>query len=130
MKSLGMYITGKKRTMMTEKITYRWLWSCLIAGSLLLTGCSDRYEEEPQPLPVPQPEEGDMLELRAITRTDGAYQISTAGQTIQVYLATIDKTAETAGTYSVVEGLFQSDASGNWESNLSVKEETPYYMYN
>lgn len=129
MKSLGMYITGKKKTMMTEKMTYRWLWSCLIAGSLLLTGCSDRYEEEPQPLPVPQPEEGDMLELRAITRTDGAYQISTAAQTIPVYLATIDKTSETAGTYSVVEGLFQSDASGNWESSLSVKEETLYYMY-
>lgn len=114
---------------MTEKKTYRWLWSCLIAGSLLLTGCSDRYEEEPQPLPVPQPEEGDMLELRAITRTDGAYQISTAAQKIQVYLATIDKTAEPAGTYSCASGSFQSDAIGNWQSDLSVKEETPYYMY-
>ena len=114
---------------MTEKKTYRWLWSCLIAGSLLLTGCSDRYEEEPQPLPVPQPEEGDMLELHAITRTDGAYQISTAAQKIQVYLATIDKTAEPAGTYSCASGSFQSDAIGNWQSDLSVKEETPYYMY-
>lgn len=111
---------------MTEKKTYRWLWSCLIAGSLLLTGCSDRYEEEPQPQPVPQPEEGDMLELRAITRTDGAYQIPTAAQEIPVFLATVDKAT---GTYSCASGLFQSDASGNWASNLSVKEETPYYMY-
>lgn len=111
---------------MTEKKTYRWLWSCLIAGSLLLTGCSDRYEEEPQPLPVPQPEEGDMLELRAITRTDGAYQISTAAQEIPVFLATVDKAT---GTYSCASGSFQSDAIGNWQSDLSVKEETPYYMY-
>lgn len=111
---------------MTEKKTYRWLWSCLIAGSLLLTGCSDRYEEEPQPLPVPQPEEGDMLELRAITRTDGAYQISTAAQEIPVFLATVDKAT---GTYSCASGLFQSDDIGNWASNLSVKEETLYYMY-
>ena len=111
---------------MTEKMTYRWLWSCLIAGSLLLTGCSDRYEEEPQPLPVPQPEEGDMLELRAITRTGGAYQISTAAQKIPVFLATVDKAT---GTYSCASGSFQSDAIGNWQSDLSVKEETPYYMY-
>lgn len=111
---------------MTEKKTYRWLWSCLIAGSLLLMGCSDRYEEEPQPLPVPQPEEGDMLELRAITRTDGAYQISTAAQEIPVFLATVDKAT---GTYSCASGSFQSDAIGNWQSDLSVKEETPYYMY-
>ena len=111
---------------MTEKKTYRWLWSCLIAGSLLLTGCSDRYEEKTQPLPVPQPEEGDMLERRAITRTDGAYPIPTAAQKIQVYLATVDKAT---GNYSCAPGLFQSDASGNWASDLSVKEETPYYMY-
>ena len=111
---------------MTEKMTYRWLWSCLIAGSLLLMGCSDRYEEEPQPLPVPQPEEGDMLELRAITRTGGAYQISTAAQEIPVFLATVDKAT---GTYSCASGSFQSDAIGNWQSDLSVKEETPYYMY-
>lgn len=111
---------------MTEKMTYRWLWSCLIAGSLLLTGCSDRYGEEPQPLPVPQPEEGDMLELRAITRTDGAYQIPTAAQEIPVFLATVDKAT---GTYSCASGSFQSDAIGNWQSDLSVKEETPYYMY-
>lgn len=111
---------------MTEKMTYRWLWSCLIAGSLLLIGCSDRYGEEPQPLPVPQPEEGDMLELRAITRTDGAYQISTAAQEIPVFLATVDKAT---GTYSCASGSFQSDAIGNWQSDLSVKEETPYYMY-
>lgn len=111
---------------MTEKKTYRWLWSCLIAGSLLLTGCSDRYGEEPQPLPVPQPEEGDMLELRAITRTDGAYQIPTAAQEIPVFLATVDKAT---GTYSCASGSFQSDAIGNWQSDLSVKEETLYYMY-
>ena len=62
--------------MIKDRMTYRWLWSCLIAGSLLLTGCADKSEETPQP--SPEPEVGSPLELQAVTRTNGATLIGDA----------------------------------------------------
>ncbi len=119
---------------MTERMTYRWLWSCLIAGSLLLlTSCTDNFEEvqQPSPVPEPQPEEGDMLELRAVTRTSGAYQIPTAenpATSVQLFLYTLSSTNE----YTKTEGIF-SYSNSHWSLSsptaITVKEETQYYMY-
>ncbi len=121
---------------MTERMTYRWLWSCLIAGGLLLlTGCTDNFEEvqQPSPVPEPQPEEGDMLELRAVTRTSGAYQIPTTenpATSVQLFLYTLSPTNENPNHYTAVNGMFSY--SGNyWSSSsaITVKEETQYYLY-
>ena len=106
---------------MMEKMTYRWLWSCLIAGSLLLlmAACSDGSEEEPQPSPS-QPEEDSKLELRAVTRTAGVFSMPEANNKIQVYLTTKETNVPGSFTYNTTSG---------WESNLSVKEESQYYLY-
>ena len=107
--------------MMTERITYRWLWSCLIAGGLLLlTGCADKSEEVPQPSPEPQPEVGSPLELLGVTRTSDASQIDYANcPGIRVYLTTATEMLQFDNN---PYGTFQYTISG-WVSNLSVKEE-------
>ena len=72
---------------MTEKMTYRWLWSCLVAGGLLLlSGCSASSSEDD----LQQPEQVT-LQLRAVTRTDGAFEIPDANKpasNIKLFLAT------------------------------------------
>lgn len=106
---------------MTDKRTYRWLWSCLIAGGLLLTGCADRNEELPLPSPEPQPqiEEVSQLELRAVTRTDGALDY-TGNQNIRIFLTTPTE-------YET--GSFSDHTATGWTSSVSVKEERQYYIY-
>ena len=99
--------------MIEGRMTYRWLWSCLVAGSLLLTGCTDRSEDDLQ-----QPEQGVPLQLGAVTRTEGAASY-TGSQNIRIYLT------NDAGMVKD-DGLFS--ASG-WTSNLDVKEESQYYIY-
>lgn len=121
---------------MTERMTYRWLWSYLIAGSLLLlTGCTDNFEEvqQPSPAPEPQPEEGDMLELRAVTRTSGAYQIPTTenpATSVKLFLYTLSSANDNPNQYTAVNGIF-SYSGNHWSSTaaITVKEETQYYMY-
>ena len=100
---------------MTDKMTYRWLWNCLIAGGLLmLSGCADNNED------LPQPEGGSQLELRAVTRTDGAANYA-GNQNIRIFLTT--STDREPG-----ELEFVYSATG-WSSNISVKEERQYYIY-
>ena len=101
-------------------MTYRWLWSCLMAGGLLLTGCGEK-EEVPLSEPEPEQEQGSPLLLRTLTRTDGATQFADPNCSVRAYLT--DAT-------SVVEanGLFQYTGAV-WNSNLSVKEERQYYLY-
>ena len=119
---------------MTERMTYRWLWSCLIAGSLLLlTGCTDKYDEVQLPSPMPQPEEGSLLELHAITRTSGAYLIPNAenpATSVVLFLATLTPTNENPNQYTVTDGTFSYN-NNQWSSSsaITVKEETQYYMY-
>lgn len=100
------------------------MWSCLIAGCLLLVGCADRSEELPLPSPEPQPaeEEGCPLMLRAVTRTDGATQIGGADcSDIKVILTSADEKLQ--------EGHFTYDTGTGWTSDLTVKEERQYYLY-
>lgn len=106
---------------MTDKKTYRWLWSCLIAGGLLLSGCTDKSEELSLPSPEPQPpiEEVSQLELRAVTRTDGATPF-TNDQNISIFLTT--------PTELESSGQFSYSATG-WSSSVLVKEERQYYLY-
>ena len=100
---------------MTDKRTYRWLWNCLIAGGLLLlSGCADNNEDSPQP----QPEEVSQLELRAVTRTDGATDYA-GNQNIGIFLTT-----STTSDF----GQFVYSTTG-WSSTVSVKEERQYYIY-
>ena len=99
--------------MKMRKMTYRWLWSCLVAGNLLLTGCADRSEED-----LPQPEQGTPLRLQAVTRTDGASSYASS-QSIRIYLTTADEMVEANGEFSL----------NGWTSNLNVKEERQYYIY-
>lgn len=99
--------------MIERRMTYRWLWSCLVAGSLLLTGCTDRSEDDLQ-----QPEQGVPLQLGAVTRTEGAASY-TGSQNIRIYLTNADGMVNPDGLFS---------ASG-WDSNLNVKEESQYYIY-
>ena len=119
---------------MTERMTYRWLWSCLIAGSLLLlAGCTDKYDEVQLPSPMPQPEEGSLLELHAITRTSGAYLIPNAenpATSVVLFLATLTPTNENPNQYTVTDGTFSYN-NNQWSSSsaITVKEETQYYMY-
>lgn len=103
--------------MMTDRMTYRWLWSCLIASGLLLTGCADRSEDD-SPHQGYTPEPGIPLKLGAVTRTDGATTY-TGSQGIRVYLTTADEMIKSDGEFS----------AGGWASNLSVKEESQYYLY-
>ncbi len=109
--------------MITDKMTYRWLWSCLIVGGLLLmAACSDIHEELPQPSPVSEPELGSPLELRSVTRTSGATQIGDATcPNIKVIL--------TSETEVVKNGYFRYQVGTGWTSDLSVKEEQQYYLY-
>ena len=118
--------------MMTEKMTYRWLWSCLVAGGLLLlSGCSGSSSEDD----LQQPEQVT-LQLRAVTRTDGAFEIPDANKpasSIKLFLATLTPTNENPNNYSLTEGSF-SYKNSQWSSTnslnpLIVKEETPYYLY-
>ncbi|MBR2777796.1 MAG: hypothetical protein IKD75_12030 [Prevotella sp.] len=105
--------------MIKDRMTYRWLWSCLIAGGLLLTGCADDNMES---FEEPVQEQGSPLELRAVTRTSGATQIGNANcPPIKAIL-----TSETA---LVQEGYFRYSAGSGWTSDLSVKEERQYYLY-
>jgi hypothetical protein len=104
--------------MTTDKWTYRWLWSCLVIGGLLLlTGCADKSEDEP----LPQPEQGSPLELRALTRTSGATPVAGSnGMDIHVFL-----TSETASS----DGSFTYNSGTGWTSDISIKEERQYYLY-
>ena len=113
--------------MMTEKMTYRWLWSCLIAGGLvLLSGCSGSSEDDQQQF--------DILQFRAITRTEGAFvipneEIPASDTNIKLFLATLAPTNEDPNHYSVVEGTCSYSDQWSSSSSLKVKEETPYYLY-
>ena len=100
-----------------ESMTYRWLWSCLIAGGLLLTGCGEKDE-----VPQSVTELGSPLELRTLTRTDGATPfVAGTDWTIRAYLTEATNVVES-------NGLFQYTGTV-WNSNLSVKEERQYYLY-
>ena len=111
--------------MMTEKLTYRWLWSCLVAGGLvLLSGCSGSSEDDQQQF--------DILQLRAVTRTEGAFKIpneETPASNIRLFLATLAPTNEDPNHYSMVEGTCSYSDQWSSSSSLKVKEETPYYLY-
>ena len=108
---------------MTEKLTYRWLWSCLVAGGLmLLWGCSGSSGDD-----VP-PSEQSSLQLGAVTRTNGAIKIPNAANpasSIRLFLATQTALLEpvTGSTYAYSNGQWSS------LSPFIVKEETPYYLY-
>ena len=105
--------------MMTDKWTYRWLWSCLLAGGLLLSGCSDSHEEAL--LSESDSEPGTPLELRALTRTEGATPLTgSISSSIRVLL--------TSATDKMQIGDFTNTGTG-WSSELSVKEERQYYLY-
>ena len=108
-------------------MTYRWLWSCLIAGGLvLLSGCSGSSEDDQQQF--------DILQFRAITRTEGAFvipneEIPASDTNIKLFLATLAPTNEDPNHYSVVEGTCSYSDQWSSSSSLKVKEETPYYLY-
>lgn len=109
--------------MMTDRRTYRWLWSCLITGGLLLAGCADRSDELPLSSPEPQPaeEQGCPLILQSVTRTDGATELEDANTKIKVFLTSADEKLQT--------GFFTYATGTGWTSNLTVKEERQYYLY-
>lgn len=113
---------------MTEKLTYRWLWSCLVAGGMmLLSGCSGSSGDD-----LPQSEQSS-LQLGAVTRTNGAFKIpndANPASSIQLFLATLTPTNENPNLYTMVERTY-AYSNGQWSSNTPfiVKEETPYYLY-
>lgn len=116
--------------MITDKMTYRWLWSCLIAGGLLLSGCSDNSEGNL----LTEPEQKDYpLELRSVTRTEGATRIGDAKcPDIRVYLTTASEFLRFDNPPNGTQpyGIFHYNTTNeSWESNLSVKEERQYYLY-
>ena len=108
-------------------MTYRWLWSCLIAGGLvLLSGCSGSSEDDQQQF--------DILQFRAITRTEGAFvipneEIPASDTNIKLFLATLAPTNENPNHYSVVEGTCSYSDQWSSSNSLKVKEETQYYLY-
>lgn len=108
-------------------MTYRWLWSCLISGGLLLAGCTDRSGED-LPNQGYTREEGHKLELVAVTRTDGATQIGNADcPDIRAYLTTETQLVQIENKNY---GTFHYNPSLNgWQSNITVKEERQYYLY-
>lgn len=98
-------------------MTYSWLWGCLIAGVLLLTGCSEDLSEQPEP----ESEQTSTLTLSSVTRTDGAVTLTgVSSPDIHIFLATKDELVQD-------DGVFQYNSG--WDSNISVKEETQYYLY-
>ena len=98
-------------------MTYRWLWSCLIVGGLLLTGCADDSSEPSEQ----KSEQGSPLELQALTRTDNATKYAVTDGSICAYLTEANSVVKE-------DGLFEYTGTG-WSSNLSVKEEHQYYLY-
>lgn len=99
-------------------MTYRWLWSCLLAGCLLLSGCGEKQEDVPQP----EPEQGSPLMLRTLTRTDGAMPfVAGANWKIRTFLTDATSVVEANGLFEYTGAV--------WKSNLSVKEERQYYLY-
>ena len=128
MRTQERFIIGKKKTMMTEKLTYRWLRSCLVAGGMmLLSGCSGSSGDD-----LPQSEQSS-LQLGAVTRTNGAFKIpndANPASSIQLFMATLTPTNENPNLYTMVERTY-AYSNGQWSSNTPfiVKEETPYYLY-
>ena len=124
MKPIERFIIGKKKMMITEKKTYRWLCSCLVVGGmLLLSGCSGGSSGDDVP-----PSEQSYLQLGAVTRTDGAFGIPNAtnpASNIQLFLATQTTLLEP------VAGSSYSYSTDHWSSltPFSVKENTQYYLY-
>ena len=103
---------------MTEKMTYRWLCSCLVIGGLLLlSGCSGGSSGDDLP-----PSDQSDLQLRGITRTDGAFPILDENINIKLFLAT-ENTLVADRTYSY--------STDHWSSltPFLVKENTQYYLY-
>ena len=129
MKPIERFIIGKKKMMITEKNTYRWLFSCLIVGGLLLlSGCSGGSSGDD----VPPSDQSDLL-LRAVTRTAGAFEIPDANNpatNIQLFLATQAPTNEDPNHYTLVEKMY-SYSTDHWSSltPFLVKENTQYYLY-
>lgn len=118
----------RHETMITDKMTYRWLWSCLIAGGLLLSSCSDdSLETVEQPS---TPELGNTLQLQAVTRTSGATQIGNADcPDIKAYLATATELMQIGNKYYGTFHYNTSSTPAGWTSDISVKEERQYYLY-
>ena len=129
MKPIERFIIGKKKMMITEKNTYRWLFSCLVVGGLLLlSGCSGGSSGDDVP-----PSEQSYLQLGAVTRTAGAFGIPDANNpatNIQLFLATQAPTNEDPNHYTLVEKMY-SYSTDHWSSQTPflVKENTQYYLY-
>lgn len=129
MKPIERFIIGKKKMMITEKNTYRWLFSCLVVGGLLLlSGCSGGSSGDDVP-----PSEQSYLQLGAVTRTAGAFEIPDANNpatNIQLFLATQAPTNEDPNHYTLVEKMY-SYSTDHWSSltPFLVKENTQYYLY-
>ena len=107
--------------MITEKNTYRWLCSCLVVGGLLLlSGCSGGSSGDDVP-----PSEQSYLQLGAVTRTAGAFEINDPATNIKLFLAT------QTSLLQPVEGSTYSYSTDHWSSltPFSVKENTQYYLY-
>ena len=113
--------------MIKDKMTYRWLWSCLILGGLLLAACTDDAQE---PSGQPDlPDQGSLLQLQAVTRTSGATQIGDATcPDIKAYLTTATEMMQIGDKYY---GTFHYNTTtpAGWTSDISVKEERQYYLY-
>lgn len=124
MKPIERFIIGKKKMMITEKMTYRWLCSCLVVGGLLLlSGCSGGSSGDDVP-----PSEQAYLQLGAVTRTADAFGIPNAtnpATNIKLFLAT------QTSLLQPVEGSTYSYSTDHWSSltPFSVKENTQYYLY-
>ena len=126
MKPIERFIIGKKKMMITEKNTYRWLCSCLVVGGLLLlSGCSGGSSGDDVP-----PSEQAYLQLGAVTRTAGAFEINDPATKIKLFLATQAPTNEDPNHYTLVEKMY-SYSTDHWSSltPFLVKENTQYYLY-
>ena len=121
MKPIERFIIGKKKMMITEKNTYRWLCSCLVVGGLLLlSGCSGGSSGDDVP-----PSEQAYLQLGAVTRTAGAFEINDPATNIKLFLTT------QTSLLQPVEGSTYSYSTDHWSSltPFSVKENMQYYLY-